>query len=243
MNPGTLSASKIKTFQTCPLQYYAKYELKLKEPPSKAANLGTAVHEVLELLLKTHQMPSIKEICDKYEVADADRDLVKKLVVSTLKNNYLDNSKNTHDLEYKFELDIQDGIKILGYIDRLDINDDIATVIDIKTSKYPFTKKELKNNIQSKMYAVAVSMLFPEIKKINTIFWFVRNQERQIIENHLPDCDVYKQEIIDIHNEILNTEAPPVPKKHKWCGWCVYNDQCPLFQKPDGYGLIFKKSF
>lgn len=54
---GAWSISKLKVLQKCPFQFYLKYVLKLKVPDEMqaqdtlSADLGTAIHRVLELLM------------------------------------------------------------------------------------------------------------------------------------------------------------------------------------------------
>lgn len=43
-----ISASRLKVFNTCPLQYYYNYELKLLQMANPAFAIGTAYHKTLE---------------------------------------------------------------------------------------------------------------------------------------------------------------------------------------------------
>jgi len=241
MHVGRLSASKISTFKTCPLQYYAKYELKLRDEAGPAAWVGTAVHSVLEYIVKHKKVPDIKAICIANKVPNEIK-LVKDLALKTIKNGYLVKPEIIVDVEYEFKVQLNDKVQLYGFIDRLDIEGDKATIIDIKTGKKPYTKKELANNYQAKLYSIACKKDFPEIKTIDVIFWFVRNQERQLLEFNLSDIKKFETEVISIYNDIEQC-VEPMPTKFKWCSYCIYNDQCPLFKPSNGEGLKLKPSF
>lgn len=45
----SISASSIKTYMTCPRQFFYKHLLKLPQPGSEAANLGSLIHRVMEV--------------------------------------------------------------------------------------------------------------------------------------------------------------------------------------------------
>jgi len=235
-----LSATKISTFKCCQLQYYAKYELKMRDDAGPAAWFGTAVHTVLERIVKDKKVPDIAAICKENKVTDTDG--VKNLVTKTIQNGYLAKPDIIVDAEYEFDINLDKDVEIYGLIDRLDVDGEQATVIDIKTGKKHYTKKELATNYQAKMYALAVQQNFPKVKNIDVIFWFVRKQERQLLQFTLDDCKADKKDIIGIYHEIKNIKDP-VPTKYKYCSYCVYNDKCPLFKPSTGNGIDLKPSF
>lgn len=225
-----ISTSKINTYQQCPLKYKVLYIDKVKDVSHPSAFVGMAVHKVLELLVKERTLPDIKKICTEYNVM-YELDLVKELVKKTIKNNYLANFECIKDVEYKFDCMLSNNItRVVGIIDRLDIINNKAVIIDIKTGNKPYTKKELKDNIQSKIYHLAINRLYPDLDVIDVIFWFVKKQERQLVT--LTKAEAYETErsIIKIDDEIRGlTEY--VPKKNKYCTYCVNYHNCPLFKK------------
>ena len=229
-----LSASLISTYKQCPLKYKAQYIDKLKSETHPSALIGTSVHEALELIVKTKKSPNIKEICEKHKTNEVK--LVTKLVQDTLKNRYLDHFERIHDVEYKFDFALKDGeTEIIGFIDRLDFeSDEEAIIIDLKSSKKKFTKKELENNYQAKMYDLAVKRNFPKVKKCKVIFWFVRTQERQLL-TFTNEHKKFEDELIEIRKEIIANEEP-TPNENNFCMWCVNYQNCPLF-KMDGAGF------
>ena len=234
-----LSASKINSFKTCRLQYYAGYILGMRGPTHPSAKLGSAIHKILEDLVKNKKLPDIRKTCDEFEVDDHDFPLVKSLLKKTLNNGYLTDVKYNIGVEHRFKHHVSDDLVISGSIDRLDIKDNVAIIIDLKTGKHPFTSKELKNNYQSKIYNIAITKEFPDIAEIHVIFWFLKTQERQIVtiskEQTTKDID----DILNINKDICAMEIPPAPTKNKYCMYCVYMDKCPIFRKE----ITLKPSF
>lgn len=57
-----LSASKIKTLNSCTWQYYASYELGVPQKSNSGANRGTIVHNLFELISKNKHQHYIKKI-------------------------------------------------------------------------------------------------------------------------------------------------------------------------------------
>jgi len=233
MKVGSLSASKLNTFFTCELQYYAKYELGIKDPPGEPAKFGSAFHKIMETIVNTKKCPDIVAVAKEFDVITRTDDLV-KLTKSTLQNGYLSNAKNIKAVEIGFDLPIKNRptTNVRGFIDRLDLELDknYATVIDIKTGSHPFTKKELVDNIQAKVYALATKRLYPEITKLDMIFWFVKSQKRQLVEFDKYKIDAFEDELTNIADKI-DKIVTPCPTENKYCKYCVYFSQCPVFNR------------
>jgi len=60
--PTYLSASKIKTLDSCSWQYYASYELGIPQKGNSGASRGTVVHNLFELISKAKHQHYIKKI-------------------------------------------------------------------------------------------------------------------------------------------------------------------------------------
>ena len=191
-----LSASRIKTAQSCSWLYYAKYKLKLPDTSNDGASRGTVCHNILELLAKTGRysyyqkivkegdvfaVPSIKRLIFIYAnalgVADADNiALIKTMMLRGVLYDFHGKflGKPTHSFSEKhFEITINDGDKkyrINGFIDKLFLykESQIAVVRDFKTSKQVFKGKDRTDNLQDLMYSLAVKHLYPQYKNRKT---------------------------------------------------------------------------
>lgn len=197
-----LSASRIKTLQTCSWQYWCKYHLKLPDKTNEGALRGTICHAVFELLgdpkhkhhydaiVKKQNIqasPSIDRMvlayCKKYDIADfVNLDLVNEMILEGLNYDFFGEKEGipTKGIsEEKFDISVDEGdvsYRILGFIDKLFLfkKKSLAIIRDFKTSKAIFSGKEVDDNMQDLMYSLAVKHLYPEYLKRKTEFLFLK---------------------------------------------------------------------
>lgn len=192
-----LSASRIKTYHTCSWTYYLTYILGFRDfdKGNDGSKRGTICHLILEVLLNPrHQhhiedvkkhgiflVPSIGRLVLKHAkivgVDDPDNlELINKFIQVGLKTDYFCEGWNLQPPEKEFRIENEAPYyKILGYIDKYAISPDGETVRvdDYKTSKSKFTGKDIKLNIQSLLYGLA---LWKEsgYKKVEANFIFLK---------------------------------------------------------------------
>ena len=134
------SASEIDTFLTCRKKWAFRYLDGMEEQPSKAAELGKAVHQVLERYLKTK---SIK-----------DESIEEKIAAPGLK--FLPPNLDPSNIEKQIFFGIEGHI-FHGYIDFYDhVGSQIWLVGDHKTCSTfatALTPDDLKTNVQANVYA------------------------------------------------------------------------------------------
>ncbi len=201
-NITALSASRIKTAQSCSWLYHCKYLLKLPDKSNDGASRGSICHLIFELLgskrHKKHYDLIIKKD-DIFASAAIERLVYKhaqKLKVDSLENIELIRSMTLAGLKYDFfgdaegkptkafdeedfDFDYSDGevsYKIKGFIDKLFLykKKKLAVIRDFKSSKEPFKGKEIENNLQDLMYSLAVKKKFPEYEKARSEFLFLK---------------------------------------------------------------------
>lgn len=201
-NNKTLSASKIKTFQSCSWLYWCKYHLKLPEDSNDGANRGTICHLVFECLgnprHKHHYNKIIKEgsvwksaalkrlilyhakILNVYDLDNLN--LINDMIMNGVKYDFFgkDEGKPTKALSEKaFDLKIEeDGKKysIRGFIDKLFLykKKSLAIIRDFKTSKKVFSGKDKTDNLQDLMYSLAVKKIYPDFLSRQSEFLFLK---------------------------------------------------------------------
>jgi len=228
----SLSATKIKTLQGCSWQYFAKYHLKLPEKQNLGASLGNIAHIIFECLgnprhlkhykkaLKTkniYKIESIRRLVKKYfqKYGIIDKEEALKLnswVICGLGYDFFGKTLTKPDLalsEQDFDINMdEDGksYRIKGFIDKLFLykKKSLALIRDFKTSKKSFDGKDLEDNLQDQIYALAVSKLYPDFMKIKVEFPFlqlmVKNGEDAVVK-------MQEQSVDDLENvEFLLTE-------------------------------------
>ena len=197
-----LSASRIKTAQSCSWLYWCKYKLKLPEKSNDGARRGSICHLVFEVLgvkrrkkyyskiIKSKDVfsvPSIKRLIFKHAIKEGVDDcdnisLMKEMIFNGLTYDFFghDTGKPTKEYSEKdFDIIKEDGktqYKIRGFIDKLFLykKQKLAIIRDFKTSKDVFKGKDQTDNLQDLMYSLAVKNLFPEYSKRVSEFLFLK---------------------------------------------------------------------
>lgn len=212
MNKVFLSASKIKTAQSCSWKYWANYVLKLPQTGNEGSSRGWICHLIYELLgekkHKKHYNSIIKSgsiysskavlklvqyhakkllVSDDENMSMMDMMIVKGLLYDFFGTKNKKPSKAISEQEFNIEVD-EDGksYKIRGFIDKLFLYDrnKRAIIRDFKTSKQLFKGKEITDNLQNLMYCLAVKKLFPKVDDIEVEFLFLKfNLDEDLMGN------------------------------------------------------------
>lgn len=193
-----LSASSIKTFDSCSWIYYSKYFLKLPDPSNQGAIAGGIIHEILELLLnknkyysyvndivKNNELP--KEILKLIDIklkktefyTPENLDRIKNCTLVALKNDFWMDGYELHKPEHEFT--VEKEYKIGGFIDVLGVkkleNGKLKIKIrDYKNQRNLFTPKELQFNVQGYTYLLSAREKFPEMDLLESEIEFVMLQ-------------------------------------------------------------------
>ena len=196
----TLSASRIKTAQSCSWLYWAKYKLKLPDRGNEGASRGTVCHEVFEFLGDKKNKKDFDKIIEKQDIFaskkvkdlvltlaveegvgdEANLNLIKVMTLNGLNYDFFGQEfgKITEEFSEKdFDFDVQNenlNYKIKGFIDKLFIYGDKAIIRDFKSSKEVFKGKDLEDNMQDLMYTLAVKKMFPQVKELYSEFLFLK---------------------------------------------------------------------
>ena len=161
--PRTLTPSKVVAFTNCPLAFRYSVIEHRPEPPSPHAVKGTLVHSALEGLFWNHAPAARTRAAAGHELARAwaelgsDPEFIELALgpddaaafladADTLIENYfrLEDPTTVHTIGVELGVEIEnDGLRLRGIIDRLDIGPDGAlTVVDYKTGRAPSERYE-----------------------------------------------------------------------------------------------------
>lgn len=206
-----LSVSQIETFKTCPLHYKLKYIYKLPSSQSASMSFGVSIHDTLKKYYtdpKLNILKIYKEsfVEDGYINKKHKQEFYKKgegYLLGFLDNGY-DSKTKTILLEEKFNIKINDGLKIGGTIDRVDeLGENRHEIIDYKTGASIPTQKEVDKDIQLSVYALAFSELYkvkPEDIKLS--LYYLDTQEKITTYRTAEQINNLKEEILEIKKEI-----------------------------------------
>ena len=204
-----LSASRIKTAQTCSWTYWCNYKLKLPQSGNDGSSRGTICHNIFELLGDKHKAEfniiikegtiwntkvvasQVKEEAEELKVDDQENlDLIDEMIVAGLRCDFFgDTEEKPEEAESErfFDLEIEKpekGIRyaVRGYIDKLFKYKDNSVIIrDFKSSKQVFKGKEITDNLQNLIYSLAVKNLMPETEPQSEFIFLRFDLEKDVL--------------------------------------------------------------
>ncbi len=186
-----LSASRLKTLDTCSLLFYYENVLNLPSKTHPKTLCGSFLHSILENLRKPRHHYIYNEILvngvvdykrskvltrfvdlfqQKHDIPfDLLEDINGMLEVGLVHFDYwLSKAKKVYKPEYEFILKLSEN-EIKGIVDLMaDFGDEIL-LVDWKSQSKVFTTKELQKNIQSAIYQLAIWKLFGKKSKLQFV--------------------------------------------------------------------------
>jgi ATP-dependent helicase/DNAse subunit B len=171
-----LSPSGLEAFLQCPFQYFGGRMLRLKPPPARPEERldfltqGNIVHDVLkEWWTERREIGAVFD--DVFARVAAAKGILISYQTERARNQMLDDLRRfaveaeeaapeVHtEKEFEYALD---GVTISGKIDRIDVRDGWATVVDYKYSNAQNTKAKISNEslLQAPLYLLAAERTF-----------------------------------------------------------------------------------
>lgn len=251
MNLEHLSASRIGTFDQCQGKYHAQYVEGLQGEPHPLTDMGSAVHLMFEKATKQlieardkqwdlYVCPTEfkEEACQECNVLPEHLGLVDQLTQNALDWGYFRNINRCYGAEVEFNLVLPDGTKAKGFIDRLDVWEDMGEVIDLKTQKRAFESETLPKNWQARIYNLASRNICESIKgKVKVSFWVLRHQVQPVWLS-ADDAKRTTDDLMAKADEIRSVKDPDYSPSGL-CPWCPKYDTCPAAK--EGVGKRFRR--
>ena len=212
-----LSSSKIKTYQHCTQKYWCSYILKLPEKNNAGALKGDIVHSILEqlginrrkkLVKKISKngtcrlIPSVWKLIETYAkkhkiCVEEELNIIDEYIVAALELEFY-GPPGTFEIliEKDFDIEVVDltsgiSFRVRGFFDRIflrKVRGKLSAVIaDFKTNKQRYNKEESQDNIQSNVYQLVFSLLYPEYELESLKFLFLKFKTNPILEAPLLD--------------------------------------------------------
>jgi ATP-dependent helicase/DNAse subunit B len=179
-----LSASRLKTLETCSWSYWCNYHLKLPQKQNEGALRGTVCHLVFEMLVKKKHKKHFNKILKVSSIKGSpavhrmvmkhltqmensfdlpmtnqeNTELVDDMIVVGLNCDFFGKGGRVDKPEHEFLLESKDpAYKIRGFIDKpvLYKKGKKIKIVDYKSSKYKFRGEELHSNVQAMVYTLA----------------------------------------------------------------------------------------
>ncbi|ABK52952.1 putative RecB family exonuclease [Acidothermus cellulolyticus 11B] len=251
-----LSPSRAADFMTCPLLYRLRCIDRLPEPPDPVSVRGTLVHAVLDQLF---DLPPAERVLEKAlalvsrswqelcaarpELADlfADPEMPPSSCddwlasAADLLRRYFTIENPTRiqptERELLVETQLADGIRLRGFVDRLDVAPTgEVRIVDYKTGVAPPESFEEKALFQLKFYALAwwrVNGVVPALLQL------IYLGDGQVLRYAPEEADLLAVErkiraLWAAIDRALRTRHFP-PRRSRGCEWCAFRAVCPEF--------------
>jgi putative RecB family exonuclease len=247
-----LSPSRAADFMTCPLLYRFRVIDRLPEPPTEATARGTLVHAVLERLFDLPAPGRTPEaaaglLSPEWErLADESPDLAALFPAPDAFQAWLASTGAVLDAYFSLEdprrlepaerecyveTAMDSGLRLRGYIDRLDVAPGgQIRIVDYKTGKAPREAYEASALFQMKFYALVIWRLRGVVPSVLQLMYLA---EGQILRYSPDEADLLATErkLVALWAAIERARAAGDwrPRPSRLCDWCNHKAFCPEF--------------
>lgn len=245
-----ISVSRKQTWETCQQQYKYRYHLKMipEGPQPVYFGYGKMVHKVAEEYVRAGGNRSIDDIAlevlngtilvEQGKAADPLEGEYKKKFPQHVRHIKELTDKIGFDghLEYqfKYDLDPPNNRMITGFIDRLIIRDDKYFILDYKTTKKGFWRKNsstIKKDLQLATYASVVKKQFgAKAENIRAALFYLEGAELVSVRFNDDMLLRAEQELLQTHIDISETAPEDAyGRVSDNCRRCDYRQICPFY--------------
>jgi len=249
----SLSPSRALDFKTCALLYRFRVIDQLPEPPSLDAARGTVIHSVLEKLfdlpadgrtvaaaaamVEPEWTAALAEDSELAALVDEDSGGLVGLLESTteLLASYftLEDPRRMEPAEREVlvETTLPSGIRLKGFIDRLDKSPagDLR-VVDYKSGKAPDEAYEGKALFQLRFYALVLWRSTGVLPRMLRLYYL---RDREVIDYSPDERDLLG---LERHVEAIAAAIAKARESGDWrprtsrlCDWCSHQALCPAY--------------
>jgi DNA polymerase III epsilon subunit-like protein len=203
---------------------YEKVSMPDREEYDRIINTALVNYSIIE----PEMISEIKYIMDKFYIK-RDFSLSINGVLITEKKIALDKDWKVVDDYFGKDVWVRFVVDVIKYYN------DTVVITDYKSSRTMLNEKDLKNDPQLKLYALAVYQFLPKdsFKKMILKIDYIRFCKEIIyeVDNVEGYINEAKQWIVDSIKLVEN--GPFEPKRNSWCGTCFLseNGECPLFSR------------
>jgi putative RecB family exonuclease len=251
---ASLSPSRAADFMQCPLLYRFRVLDRLPEPPSAAATRGTVVHSVLEHLF---ELPAAERtaaaavalVRPQWQQLLAERPELASLFAADdgtaldawlsaageLVERWFTLEDPTRlepaERELYVETILDDGLRLRGYVDRLDVAPGgELRIVDYKTGRSPSVNFEAKAMFQMRFYALVLWRSRGVIPKLLQLVYL---GDGKILRYSPDEADLIATErkLKSLWQAIAEATAAQdwQPQVSRLCDWCDHRAICPAW--------------
>jgi putative RecB family exonuclease len=237
---------------TCPLLYRFRVIDKIPEPPTPATARGTLVHAVLERLFDApapERTPAaaLEMITPEWDrlasgdpglaalgASDSERDVLLSEAKSAVEGYFtLEDPRRLEPAqrEHYVEAVLESGLRLRGYIDRLDESPagDLR-IVDYKTGKVPRAEYEASALFQMKFYALVIWRTRSVIPRMLQLMYLAQGEVLRYSPDEA-DLRATQRKLEALWQAIERARAGGDwrPRPSRLCDWCRHKELCPAF--------------
>jgi putative RecB family exonuclease len=248
------SYSCLKTFKNCPLQYKFQYIDKIKREEERIELfLGSRFHKVMEkiykdLILRRYSLEELlvfyqedwdQNYHDKIIITDKERKVEdyqkigRKYIEDYYQHYYPFNQGKILGLEREVLINLEDDgqeYRLRGIIDRLEqAKDGTYEIHDYKTSKTFPEQIKMDEDHQLALYQLGIQRMWKDVHQVELVWHYVAFDKEIRSVRSKEELEELKKDTV---RWIKKIETTPefLPQESALCGWCSYQDICPLFK-------------
>jgi putative RecB family exonuclease len=247
-----ISPSRAGDFMTCPLLYRFRVIDRLPEPPSPAAARGTLVHAVLERLFDRPAAERTPQLARSLAGPEWDR-LVEQspelaalftgepgreewtAEVAAMLDRYftMEDPQRIEPAERELyvETTLESGLRLRGYVDRLDVASGGAVrIVDYKTGTAPREEFEARALFQMKFYALVLWRIGGAVPRLLQLM-YLGNGEILRYQPDEADLRATERKVLALWRAIERARESGDwrPRPSRVCDWCAHKPLCPAF--------------
>lgn len=254
MNLHHLSASSAKLFLACEAQWKSRYADRASSKGGTAASQGTAIHQALENYFKggLHEIDidpkqKLAALLRLYDLAFDElfphddhslyglREEGKQLLAVWLARNPSFDGVTTRVIEGESEFMLETKFGLIPCLYRMDRVDERqadarVTAVDYKSGRYQETVEELRNNIQVRVYAVAIWKQFPGRDRYSVVFDYLRGKGPIGVTFTVEEIEKIYAELVKLAERIVESDGSQ-ETVNVGCRWCHRKLQCGAFAR------------
>ncbi len=127
-------------------------------------------------------------------------------------------------------LDDEGEYRLRGYIDRLDqVGDRTYEIHDYKTAKSLPVQSKMDEDRQLALYQIGIQNMWNDVNQVELVWHYVAFDKEIRSKRTEEELDELKKDTIRLIQKIEATREF-LPDESTLCGWCYYQDICPLFK-------------
>lgn len=242
MEKISLSASRIQTYDTCPLRFKIETDWNIPGEPVPAMMFGNAVHTAIKAFNDALQAGRPLTEADFLQVFRAQMD-ISFFDDAHQKQLYLEQgAKQLSEFYYLRNLEVSQvlatervfsivvgGVKVIGRIDlaQRTPGGGIA-IVDYKTGA-PKDEEEADKSLQLSIYALAAQQEFGELPE-RIAFYNLETNEAAETTRSPEELEKTRARIMEVAQSICAGKFRPRTGFH--CDWCGYRELCPAQEEP-----------